>query len=176
MFLTEMSFKELFNIHKKDNLIKLYKIRIISNFRSAVLQLKAIIDDDYDICNNQLKGWTRLTMGYRGIGFNNGVYSNLKTKQTVNKNNKEITFDHVIGATLCGEVVKEVIQTSNYNHSYLINNWLFDNLYLWGTIKVTKKQHNKNNILRNKNSLTEKNNLDHYKNITINDLITDKKL
>ena len=88
----------------------------------------------------------------------------------------EITFDHVIGATLCGEVVKEVIQTSNYNHSYLINNWLFDNLYLWGTIKVTKKQHNKNNILRNKNSLTEKNNLDHYKNITINDLITDKKL
>ena len=93
MFLTEMSFKELFNIHKKDNLIKLYKIRIISNFRSAVLQLKAIIDDDYDICNNQLKGWTRLTMGYRGIGFNNGVYSNLKTKQTVNKNNIAIGIE-----------------------------------------------------------------------------------
>ena len=166
-----MNFGQLFNIQKKDELIKLHKDRIISNFRSAFLQLQAIQNDDYGVCKNQLSGWLRLTMGYRGIGFNNGVYSNLKTKQTLNKTNKDLTFDHVVGTTLCGETVKKVIEQNNFDIEYLLNNQLFDHLYLWVTLKVTKEQHKKDNILRNKNSLSEKLNLDHYKNIKLNDLI-----
>ena len=124
-----MNFIELFNTQKKDELIKFHKERIASNFRSAVLQLQAIQNDDNGICENQLRGWLRLTMGYRGIGFNNGVYSNLRTKETLRKTNKEITFDHVVGTTLCGETV-ESLSKKNNSIIFLINNWLFDNLYL----------------------------------------------
>ena len=166
-----MNFAELFNTYKKDELIKLHKDRIVSNFRSAVLQLQAIQNDDCGVCGNQLRGWLRLTMGYRGIGFNNGVYSNLRTKQTLNKTNKELTFDHVVGTTLFGKTVKKIIEQYNFDITYLLNNWLFDNLFLWGTLKVTKEQHNKDNILRNKNLLLEKLSLDHYKNVNLNDLI-----
>ena len=170
-----MNFAELFNKYKKDDLIKLHKERITSNFRSAILQLRAIQNDDSGICKNQLRGWLRLTMGYRGIGFNNGVYSNLRTKQTLKKTSREITFDHVVGTTLCGETVKVIIEQEHYDHVFLTNNWLFDNLYLWGTIKVSKMEHRKDNILRNKNSLKEKINLEHYKTLQVEDLIFDKK-
>lgn len=170
-----MSFAELFNAYKKDELIRLHKKRIMSNFQSAVLQLEAIQNDKCGVCDNQLRGWIRLTMGYRGIGFNNGVYSNLKTLDSINKNNKELTFDHVVGATLCGETVKNIVEKENFNLSYLTKNWLFDNLYLWGTVKLTKHQHKKDNILRNKNSLSEKLHLEHYLNLSLDDLIVDKK-
>ena len=166
-----MNFAELFNTQKKEELIKFHKERIVSNFCSAVLQLKAINNDDNGVCENQLRGWLRLSMGYRGIGFNNGVYSDLKTKQTLNKTRKEFTFDHVVGTTLCGETVKKIIEQNNFDIKYLLNNWLFDNLYLWGTLKVTKEQHKKDNIIRNNHSLIEKLNLDHYKSINLGDLI-----
>ena len=169
-----MNFIELFNAQKKDELIKFHKDRIVSNFRSAVLQLQAIQNDENGICENQLRGWLRLTMGYRGIGFNNGVYSNLRTKQTQRKTNREITFDHVVGTTLCGETVKVIIEKERYNFTFLINNWLFDNLYLWGTIKVSKEEHKKNTILRNKHSLEEKIHLKHYVNLQLSDLVMDK--
>ena len=113
-------------------------------------------------------------MGYRGIGFNNGVYSNLRTKETLRKTNKEITFDHVVGTTLCGETVRVIIEKEQFNHGFLINNWLFDNLYLWGTIKVSKEEHKKNTILRNKHSLEEKIHLKHYVNLQLSDLVKDK--
>ena len=170
-----MNFVELFNSQKKDELYSDHKDRIISNFQSAVLQLQAIQNDKYEICQNQLRGWLRLTMGYRGIGFNNGVYSKIKTKQTISKKSSEITFDHVVGTTLCGETVKKVIEEQNFNITYLIDEWLFDNMYLWGTIKVTKEQHKKENILRNKHLLSEKLNLDHYKNISLDDLVREQE-
>ena len=170
-----MNFKILFNRHKKDELLKKYRKRMESNFRSAVLQLSAIQNDAEGVVDNQLRGWLRLTMGYRGIGFNNGIYSNLRTEQTKFKTNKEIVEDHVVGCTLCGETVREIIVKENYNHNYLTKNWLPDNLYLWGTIKVTKEEHKKSNILQNQNSLEEKITLKHYKNVNLEDLIVDKK-
>ena len=166
-----MNFAELFNTQKKEELIKLHKEKIVSNFCSAVVQLRAINNDDNGVCDNHLRGWLRLTMGYRGIGFNNGVYSKLRTKQTLNKTNKEISFDHVVGTTLCGETVKKIIEQNNFNIKYLVKNWLFDHLYLWGTLKVTREQHKRDNIIRNNHTLLEKLNLNHYKSINLDDLI-----
>ena len=86
-------------------------------------------------------------------------------------NNKEISFDHVVGTTLCGETVKKIIEQNNFNIKYLVKNWLFDHLYLWGTLKVTREQHKRDNIIRNNHTLLEKLNLNHYKNINLDDLI-----
>ena len=63
---------------------------------------------------------------------------------------------------------------SNYrNFESIIDEWIFDNLYLWGTIKVSKIEHKKDNILRNKNTLDQKINFEHYKILSINDLISE---
>ena len=43
------------------------------------------------------------------------------------------------------------------NFTFLINNWLFDNLYLWGTIKVSKEEH-KNTHTQQKHNKTKHNN------------------
>lgn len=168
-----MSFKDLFNAKKKDFYIKSHKERIISNFRSASLQLIAIKLNDVTICENQLKGWHKNTMGYRGVGFSGGLPSGLRSKSSKGYARKDCVNDHVIGASLCGQEVETQLTSHDYDYKYLIKHWLFENLYLWGTIKVSKEEHRKENILRNKNSLSEKINLDHYKILTFDDLIED---
>ena len=167
----QINFKDLFNKHKRDEILKLHKDRIIPNFRSASLQLEAIMLKDITPCKNQLMGWRKNTMGYRGVGFSGGLPSGLRSKSSIGLTGKDCVLDHVIGATLCGEEVEVQLAKCNYNYDYLIKNWLFDNLYLWGTIKVTKEEHRKDNILRNKHLLHEKLNLDHYKILKIEDLI-----
>jgi hypothetical protein len=44
--------------------------------------------------------------------------------------------------------------------------WLYENLWLWITIGVTKEEHQKDNILRNNNTIEEKIQLKHYKNVS----------
>ena len=48
----------------------------------------------------------------------------------------------------------------------MVNEWLYDNLWLWMTIKVSKEEHKKENIERNSHTLNEKKELKHYKNIS----------
>ena len=170
-----MNFKDLFNKYKRDYFFRLHKDRITSNFKSASLQLKAIKEDDDEICEFQLKGWRKNTMGYRGGGVSSGLFSGLRSKSTLSLSSKDCVYDHLVGASLCGETVETELTKSNYNHSNLIKHWLFDNLYLWGTIKVSKMEHRKDNILRNKNSLEEKIKLDHYKTLQLGDLVIEEQ-
>ena len=168
-----MTFKDLFNKNKKDHYLAEHSERISSNFRSASLQLKAIIEDELGPCRNQLNGWRKNTMGYRGIGFNSGIYSGLRTKGSLVVPSSNYVYDHVIGATLCGQTAEEIIIGESFDLDYLVKEWLFDNLYLWATIKVTKEEHKKENILRNKNTLNEKNLLMHYRKVFLEDLCED---
>ena len=168
-----MNFKEQFNQNIKDFYWKKRKEKIVKNFYSACMQFKAIMEDENGICEYQLTGWRKNTMGYRGIGHSSGLYSKLRSKSTLELSNTDCVFDHVVGATLCGATVEEKIKEVNYNIQKLIDEWIFDNLYLWGTIKVSKIEHKKDNILRNKNTLDQKINFEHYKIISVSDLVPD---
>ncbi len=168
-----MNFKEQFNQNIKDYYWKNKRNLISQNFYSASHQFKAIMDDANGPCEYQLKGWRKNTMGYRGVGHSSGLYSKLRSKSSINLSVKEYVFDHVVGATLCGKTVEDKIKETDYQIKYLIDNWLFDNLYLWGTIKVSKIEHKKDNILRNKNTLSEKINFEHYKVISVFDLVSE---
>ena len=163
-----MNFKDLFNTTITNDFILKNKDRAESCFRSAAKQFQ-VIKTDPDAHIVSLAGWRRLTMGYRGIGFCDGIPPRLKTKEVMP--NVSTSKDHVIGTTLCGEIVEDLLEKNDYDFKYLIDNWLYDNLYLWGTIMVTKEQHKAKNILRNTNSLEEKIMLKHYKNINLEDLI-----
>ena len=49
----------------------------------------------------------------------------------------------------------------------MVKEWLFENLYLWGTVKVTKEEHKSKNILRNSNhTIEQKSNFEHYVNVS----------
>ena len=121
------------------------------------------------------KGLLKNTIGYRGVGKQSGIFSGYCSLKAFNgKGNGKIkkTQDHVIGATMTGELVLEECKKADWNIDSLIEQgWLHENLYLWGTIQVTKFEHNSNNILRNKNKLSEKIILEHYKTINIDDLV-----
>ena len=74
--------------------------------------------------------------------------------------------------SLIGETVEKAIEMSNWNPKLLIKEgWLHDNLHLWGMVRVTKEEHHKDNIVRNKHNLNEKLNFEHYKTINIDDLV-----
>jgi len=49
---------------------------------------------------------------------------------------------------------------------YMLNEWLFENLYLWMTVKVSKEEHKFSNIIKNKNSIEEKRKMMHYKSVS----------
>ena len=175
-----MSFKNLWDNSLPSNFKLEKKDKIISNFKIACGKLEfmyKIKPKDYVWLptrsrkkmgyQNHLEHTWRIDMGYAGIGFNDGIRGILKTKEVIP--GIAITDDHVIGATLCGQIIDELLKKENYNPEYLINNYLFDNLYLWGTIRMTREQHK--NVLQNRNTLEEKLMLKHYKNIDLEDLI-----
>ena len=82
------------------------------------------------------------------------------------------TNDHIIGATTVGEYVHHMLKLNKYRIDWMVDEWLYDNLYLWATIKVTKEEHKKENIIRGDASndvrklVDSKMNLKHYKNVS----------
>jgi hypothetical protein len=44
----------------------------------------------------------------------------------------------------------------------MVNTWLYENIWLWITIKVTKQEHKSENIIKNGYSIEEKKILKHY--------------
>ena len=180
-----MNFKLLFNKYKAPELISKKRKYICDNFLIACDKLTVVnkrkpknflwSNNHHNKTGyqNQLEGWRKNEMGYRGIGYNSGVWSKISTEQTTGKLAKELTKDHVVGVTLCGQIVEEMLE--NNTLQYLIKNWLLDNLYLWGTIRMTKEEHHKDNVIQDQHTLKEKINFKHYKNINFKDLIIPQK-
>jgi hypothetical protein len=74
----------------------------------------------------------------------------------------------LIGVTEVGnQVVKEFIKC-NYDVDYMVNEWLYEHLHYWFTVKITKEEHKQENLARNKHSLEDKINLVHYDEAGIN--------
>ena len=66
-------------------------------------------------------------------------------------------------ATEIGKYIHDKFKKENYNIDWMVKNWLFENLFLWGTVKVTKEEHKSKNILRNSDHpIEQKSNFEHY--------------
>lgn len=154
-------FRELFNNNVRDTVWDLYKKDMLVNFRGMLRLLHTMYLYPDDFCKNHVDGFERLMCGYRGTGFNNGIPTGFMTRDASLPYNST-TNDHIIGAKECGRIVREEFKKCNFDFDYMCNVWLYDNLYLWGTIKVTKEQHERHNIKRDEHTLEEKINFEHY--------------
>lgn len=105
----------------------------------------------------------RLGLGYYGIGKQGGIPSGVLTEESkLHKN----TDDHVFGVVEIGKYIHQEFKEHGYDIEYMVEQWLYDNLWLWMTIKVSTKEHKKENIIRNKHTIEEKKLFRHYKNVS----------
>lgn len=156
---------EYFNKNRRDVYWKKNESEYKINFRIQLNNLKVNLSDKNIPKKNIEKSIFRLGIGYSGIGTQNGLSSGIKSKNTL-KPNVKTTHDHLIGAKQIGEIVHKEFEKHNYDIDSMVNEWLYENLWLWMTIKVTSEEHNKNNILRDMTDIEQKLNLSHYVNVS----------
>lgn len=105
----------------------------------------------------------RLGFGYWGIGKQSGLQSGLMTKKSIESPS---VHDHVFGSVEIGKYIHQEFITNNYDINYMVNHWLYENLWLWMTIKVSKEEHKKENIIRGLHTIDDKKTLKHYNNVS----------
>ena len=91
----------------------------------------------------------------------------------ISKEGVKKTNDHMIGAQSIGRKVHEVYAATGFDEEYMVNNWLYENLWMWMTIKVTQEEHSSKNISKTITDIEEKKMLRHY--INVSPLVTLKK-
>ena len=162
-----MNFKKEFNKRVRENIWNKHNQRFIMFFNYVLVRLERI--DNYYIPNNLLppnileQGIYRLELGYHGIGKPQGIPSKIMSKDSSILNSKDCVNDHLLGATEIGKYIHDKFKKENYNIDWMVKNWLFENLFLWGTVKVTKEEHKSKNILRNSDHpIEQKSNFEHY--------------
>jgi hypothetical protein len=72
-----------------------------------------------------------------------------------------ITYDHFYGTTEASERLRCEFEESNYDIDYMVNEWLPKNYHLFLKWRVTKEEHKKDNIVRAKHTIEEKDELKH---------------
>ena len=158
----------MFNKTVRDTHWKKNKQRILDNFvchcDALTIDYKKhgmeVLPKDYK------RNWYKNGAGYNGIGAGNGIQSGFASKAAILVDSKDYMHDHVMGATQVGKYVEQFVLNNNWKNSKVREAWVYKNLYLWGTMRVTKKEHNKENIERGKHTITEKNRFKHYKNVS----------
>ena len=157
-----------FNKRRRDYLWEKYQDDFKNHFRLKLNILKMLDNQiEFEVPRNYYEGeFYRLSLGYRGIGKNDGFASGIQSIASKGLSSKSITKDHVLGATEVGKYIHTVFRKSDYDIDWMVNTWLYKHLFLWATIKITKKEHHKDNIMRNKHTIEQKLNLEHYKNVS----------
>lgn len=131
------------------------------------LQLKALklyIDNDADPQFMQSFAY-RLGFGYWGLGKQGGITSGIFSMDTLTLKNGT-TMDHLLGAQLIGKTVHEAFEKSGFDETYMVNTWLYENLWLWMTIKVTKEEHHPDNISKTVMDVELKKRMSHYNKVS----------
>ncbi len=158
-----MNIKELFNRKTRDKRWSKNGESYKKFFRQNLALLK-FQDENPDLFFDMEyleKVFYRLNLGYLGVGKTNGITSGLISRDASVKGSKT-TPDHVFGMMEVGRYVHQALKDCNYDIDWMVDTWLFDNLYLWCTIKVTRQEHQKDNIIQNQHTIQEKNELQHY--------------
>ena len=154
-----------FNLRKRDEIWNKDELSMKESFRFKLNLLKMLDKQtDFKVPSKYFDGeFYRLALGYRGVGKNSGFTSGIQSEASINLLSNQTTNDHVVGTTEVGRYIHYVFRNSNYNIDWMINDWLYDHLFLWATVKITKEEHHKNSVLRNsEHTLKQKLNFDHY--------------
>jgi hypothetical protein len=160
-----MDIIKCFNENKRQQLWDKNQNHYKKWFRRALEQLK--LDIQLNLTDKDLALYTyRLSIGYWGIGKGNGIPSGIRSTATQNLKSNQTTNDHLFGVVEVGRYVHQELIKMNMDVDRMVNEWLYDNLWLWITIKVSKTEHKSENIARNKHSLDDKKQLKHYKNVS----------
>lgn len=154
-----------------------------SLLRRTLMHLLLEIKETNNVPNNYYR-W----IGYDGIGTGTtGIQSGLYTKNSLLE--KKHTHDHLLGAVeigktlhkelsnvfkLIGHNIDDIVKRNDFLYcnetqiviEHMTEIWLHENLWLWLSIKVSKKEHSKQNIVRNEHSIEEKLQLKHYKDVS----------
>ena len=167
--ISESFFVREFNKRKREKIWRKDEVSMKMSFRFKLTLLEMIdkMPESVAIPEKYLEGeFYRLSLGYRGIGKNSGFASGVRSKASIGIPSNETTNDHLIGTTEVGRYIHEVLKKSDYDIEWMVNTWLYEHLFLWATIKVTKNEHRKENVIRNQHTIEQKLNLEHYKNVS----------
>lgn len=151
--------------NRRDKIWKKNESEWKSCFRLQLKTLKLYLDNDAS--ERLLYSFVyRLGLGYWGIGKQGGIPSGIISQAVLSGDDVKKTEDHVIGAQSIGKKIHEEFAACNFNEDYMVNTWLYENLWMWMTIKVTQSEHNSRNISKTITDIEEKKKLRHYINVS----------
>jgi hypothetical protein len=154
--------KNYFNNFKRDEHWNKNKDKFKRFFNKKLLELKVAID--IGTSEKDLKYDNYRSLGYLGIGTQAGLSLGVRTKNSRETNT--ILKDHVIGTVEIGKYIRSEYEKNNWNTEFMVNEWLYENLWIWSIIIVSKDEHNIKNILKAVNTMEEKRFLKHYVNVS----------
>jgi hypothetical protein len=154
--------KEYFNKHRREHYWGENKRKYKRFFKRKLIDLKNAID--LETPESDLKLDTYRWLGYMGIGTQGGLSLGIKTQKSIETRKK--LGDHVIGTVEIGRYVHRECEKNNWNYDYMVNTWLYENLWIWATIIVSKCEHKNENIRIDANSIEDKRFLKHYINVS----------
>lgn len=163
---------QFFIENKRDSVWEKNKEKWKTHFRLQLKVLKLFIDNQADEQHMASFAY-RLGLGYWGVGQQGGIPSGIFSLNAVTSANTKKTNDHLIGAQLIGKTVHEAFEACDFNEDHMVEYWLYENLWLWITVRVTQDEHKNCNISKTITNIEEKKMLRHY--INVSSLVTLKK-
>ena len=158
------------------------------NFHRTLIMLKAGMDFDLTLPKHLFdkhrqindRGtcpfiqFNRLLIGYNGLGYHiTPTRCGLMSEASVGVDSSKCTKDHHMGVTKVGIQVVNAFEACDFDFDYMVNEWLYEHLHYWFTIRITKEEHKKENLSRNEHSVEEKENFVHYNEGNIKVIVTD---
>ena len=155
-----LNFIQEFNKIKRDKYWEKNEQKWKTKFKEALEILQLTLKRRHS--TDRIRNIQRLILGYSAFCSQRGLPSGIESfESSISSKSIKRTSDHVFGATMIGEQIIVELTKRNYDIDYMVNEWLYKNLYLWMTITLTKDQHDF--IPRNIHSFKEKLKLVHYK-------------
>lgn len=154
--------EKYFNLNRRNHYWDVKQEKYKRFFRRKLIDLKNAVD--LNTPESDMKYDVYRQLGYLGIGTQSGLSLGIRTLES--KNKKQALSDHVIGTVEIGRYIHTECEKYNWDYNYMTNEWLFNNLWIWSTITVSKEEHKKENILIALNTIDEKKYLKHYINVS----------
>jgi|TARA_B110000977_G_scaffold140917_1_gene178890 hypothetical protein len=157
--------KELDSL-KNEDYVKYFNKEIRDNWwkqdrevkKNILAAIRVMVLVHKDLIENNLK----TTYIKKLAGNYNAINCKLSTNERLKDKSKKTTRDHIIGVALIGDTVWDSIKEKSLNKDN-INDWTYNNLFLWGGVDMKRYEHNKNYIERDpKHDLMDKISFNHY--------------
>jgi hypothetical protein len=154
--------KKYFNENRRNHYWLQNKEKYQRFFYRKLMDLKNAIE--LDTSEADLKLDTYRGLGYLGIGTQSGLTLGVRTLES--KQLKQRLGDHVIGTVEIGRYIHKECEKNNWDFEYMVKTWLYENLWIWSTIIVSKEEHKNENIRIDSDGIEDKRFLKHYINVS----------